>query len=120
MFWVTTITALIVGVIAAANLLLERKPNAKVNHGVIGLIGFVIGLVSQVKIALSHMDLIPLIQANLLTVLSLLLAADLIKYLVRTEQLDQLVAKLKPVKGILGLVLIALSLYALLPYVTTA
>lgn len=116
MLWITALVGLIIGFIAAANMLVDRKANTTIHTGIIGLIGFVLGVATMLKIVLSQLAILPMVHANLLSMLGALLALDIIKSLVKTEQMDNLVAKLTPFKGVLGLVLMGLSLYLMLQY----
>lgn len=117
MFYITMFAALALSFIAAANMLVDRAPNAKTNNGILGLVCFFVGIVSVLRLLLTSgpdgLPIVAIVHAQLLTMLGALFALDIIQSLAKTEQMDALVKKLTPFKGLLGLVIMGLSIYLL-------
>lgn len=124
MFWISTIVALLLGILGAANMIVGKKPEAQdfINkigpfQGILGVIGLVLGVMGILN-SLSPFMLIPLIGSAVFAALGLIFALDLIKSVTGSSALDSLAAKLMPFKGLMGLVLIGLTAYGLVMYIT--
>lgn len=86
-------------------------------QGILGVIGLVLGVMGILN-SLSPFMLIPLIGSAVFAALGLIFALDLIKSVTGSSALDSLAAKLMPFKGLMGLVLIGLTVYGLVMYIT--
>lgn len=116
--WNFIILGLLLGVLGAANMIVAKKPEAKAFidklapvQGIIGIVGLVLGILWFIQVIGIIMAMVT---CGLIAALGLIFGLDLIKSLTGSDALDAVAAKLVPFKGIMGLVLIGLSIYAML------
>ena len=123
----------VIGVLAAPNIIVSRKPEAKEwidklvpFQGWLGAISLVWGIVQVIRFLskLRWFDAIPLafitwiVYAVILVVIGILLGMNLIKSFVSNEEakqkMDQLVTKLAPKQGTFGLISIIVGLWIMI------
>ena len=124
-----SIWLVVLGVMAAPNLIIAKKPEAKEildklvpYQGWFGAVSTVWGIIQLFRF-LKWLDLFSVIPVVMITwlaslilyiVLGFLLGIGVIKTFVKTPKLDELVAKLAPKQGTLGLVAMIVGIWALL------
>lgn len=133
MVWMAGIWLFVLGVLGAANLIIARKPEAKEIIGKLapyqGWIGFVsmwwgIWVIIHFLLNLGLMKWIPVVWLTYLAtgviqfLLGVLLGVGVFKTFVKQEQavekMDQLVTKLAPFQGTLGLISIGLGIWCII------
>jgi hypothetical protein len=137
MYWMSLILLILLGMLGIAGWLRSRQPNAgralaplEALSGWVGLIGVVWGLFLLIR-ALSYIGvllryaplswLLLLLTALVITALSLILVAPLLRQLIGrngfTAAVDGIAAKLAPFRVGLGAACLALALWSILNYV---
>ncbi|MBN1435395.1 hypothetical protein JW921_11600 [Candidatus Fermentibacterales bacterium] len=126
---INSLWLIVLGVLAAPNLVISKKPEAKEildklvpYQGWFGAVTAVWGVIQVIRFItnLDWFDFIPVLMITWLVMsllsigLGILLGIGVIKTFVKSEKLDELVAKLAPKQGKMGLIAIIVGAWALI------